>query len=342
MSSPPANTPETSDIYRGLPDDYRTIHFSNYEATANTMDNIYANTSIQYVMLTSINKTQLDNLYQRRSSPYFRADYFPRHELAVLRLCKPRVLHNGITYLLVRQLDTQAREMGMDVWTYCWGFNMLHTTTGRYKCPDECLFPRWRRQVASSGSCGEQQEGPQEYRGKGKWPTLVLETALVDSGGRLEVDAEWWLKRRAKTTARRNQECWDNSQGQEKKNSRLENYYDDENTEEERQGKQEHDTGEEQVNLVLLLKIDPPNKTLIIEKWENDGYSGGDAEEPVVRRTEAVKVSRDGISGALHLPFRGVFNREPQGQERDFFFGGQGFFDVVWRDLDKAQYSWWI
>ena len=348
MSEPPAVTPETSNIYRGLPEGYRTIRFSSYDKTANEMDDIYINTPVQYVMITSINKSQLDMLYTRRSAPYFRADFFPQHQLAVVRLCKPRVLHNGITYLLVRQLDTKAREMGMDVWSYHWGRNMLHITPGRLKCPDDCLFPRWRRQVESSGSCGQ----PNGNKGKGKWPTVILETGLVESASRLEVDAAWWLKKRARTTTKQNRVGQDQDQnqnqdqGQKNGPNGVESSGDgDGNSEGEKTDEQEQDTGEEQVNIVLLLKIDPPNKTLTIERWENDGNDTGDddlCQEALTRRIESVTVSRDGISGALHLPFRAVFNREPKGRERDFVFEGKGWRDAVWRDLERSDSSWWI
>ena len=346
MSEPSANSPglNEDEIYHGLPDDYQTIQFSSYERVEREMNEIYAKTPTQYVLLTSITRAQLDMLYTRRTAPYFRADYFPEPKLSLIRMCKPRVLHNGLTFLFVQLFDKQARKMGMDVWTYHWGRNTIHTSEYRYKTPDECLFPRWRRQVASSRECGDDNTSniPGEVKGKkGKWPTLIIETGMEGSTSRLEADAAWWLKRRAWTTIKRYLACQNKGLESEELHEAV-----SEEHEEGEQGEQEQDQGEEQVNIVLLFKIDPFNKSFIMEKWESCDYDeglGGDAcAEPVTRITETVTINRDGISGTLHLPFRDVFNREPEENEQDLVFGGKELCDAVWTYLDRTDQSWWI
>lgn len=342
MSEPSANPPKLSEdeLYGGLPDNYQTIQFSNYERIEREMNHTYARTPTQYIMLTSITKAQLDMLYTRRTAPYFRADYFPEPKLSLIRMCKPRVLHNGLTYLFVQLFDKQARKMGMNVWTYHWGRNMIHTTENRYKTPDECLFPRWRRQVASSRECGDDHTSqiPGEVREKGKWPTLIIETGLEGSTSRLENDAAWWLKKRAWTAMKRYLTCQDKGQD----SNEMREAAKEEN--EEEQGEQEQDQGEEQVNIVLLFKIDPGGKSFTIEKWESSDHDEDPdyddvCSEPVTRITEKVTINRHGIAGTLHLPFRDVFNREPEENEQDLVFGGKELCDAVWTYLVRADQS---
>lgn len=354
IMSEPSATPSKlneDEIYSGLPPNYQTIQFSSYERVEREMNDLYAQTPTQYIMLTSITKTQLDMLYTRRSAPYFRADYFPEPKLSLIRTCKPRVLHNGLTHLFVQLFDKQARKMGMDVWTYHWGRNTIHTTEHRYKTPDECLFPRWRRQVASSRECGDDQSGniPGEVRGrKGKWPTLVIETGLAESTPRLETDAAWWLKKRSWTAIRHYLACQNKGLvGDDESHGAVGEDQDQDQDQEKEHGRQEQeDQGEEQVNIVLLFKIDPPNKSFTIEKWEScdhdEGLEDDACEEPVTRITEKVTINRNGITGALHLPFHDVFNREPVENEQDLVFGGKEFYDAVWVCLNKAELSSWM
>ncbi|KAL7622785.1 hypothetical protein AAE478_006464 [Parahypoxylon ruwenzoriense] len=135
------------------------------------------------------------------------------------------------------------------------------------------------------------------------WPTLVIEAGDSEPLRRLRDDMEWWFS-----------------------------------------------ASDHQVKIVLLAKFDHQHRKIILEKWEEELPSRPGATmtrqaaalRPVLRQSITIiqntatnPVSYNVSSGALVLPFRLLFLRDPVGpQERDFIISVpdlEYYANEVWR-----------
>lgn len=134
------------------------------------------------------------------------------------------------------------------------------------------------------------------------WPTLVIESGESESLSALDDDMQWWFSA------------------------------------------SDHD-----VKIVLLVQFNQPGQRITIQRWEEEmpvrqgatntrRHTYGEALQPVLR--QSIEISRDRTtdsyhvtSGALILPFRLLFLRDPGPHEGDYIISIQeleGYASDVW------------
>ncbi|CAI4215960.1 unnamed protein product [Parascedosporium putredinis] len=149
------------------------------------------------------------------------------------------------------------------------------------------LYEGFRDQLVESGKSDSSGGPDPERASKGAWPTLVIEAGVSESLNELHEDMRWWFA-----------------------------------------------ASDHQVKIVLLTKFDLARSAIFLERWEEESCIArpgptttryATASYPVLR--QRIVITRDTTtnpvsylvtSGALILPFRLLFIREPGSGEGDF------------------------
>lgn len=200
--------------------------------------------------------------------------------------------HHFTTTEIVRYIDSQCSEMGVPRTQLTWGMAVTlpdPAASSQGKQPDACVFPPNRQ--PRGGQCNG-------------WPSLVVETGVSESLTKLRRDATWWFQ---------------NSLG---------------------------DT-----RIVILLSVNAGSRELRIEKWQlvpsgrlvtrhlneelrqRPGLMPPLGQLPAGVQTafcvQEVVITPESITGQpLVLPFRALFDRKPNGAERDIIIDNEGFREI--------------
>ncbi|GKZ30213.1 hypothetical protein AbraIFM66950_008259 [Aspergillus brasiliensis] len=206
----------------------------------------------------------------------------------------PSVSHDITTTRTMRCIDHDCMLMGVPRTTYCWGSAVTNpgTVSTHGKQPDNCLYPPNR------------QPSLGQLNG---WPTLVIETGVSESLAKLRRDATWWFQSSSGDT-----------------------------------------------RIVLIVSIKSSARQVRLEKWQlippNMGRPATrqmidqlrqepDQMPPLVQQPanaqfafpiQEVVITPTSITGQpLVLPFQALFDRRPDGNERDIVIDNQGFRDIT-------------
>lgn len=200
--------------------------------------------------------------------------------------------HHFTTTEIFRYIDSQCFEMGVPRTQLTWGMAVTlpdPAASPQGKQPDACVFPPNRQPMR--GHCNG-------------WPSLVVETGVSESLTKLRRDATWWFQ---------------NSSG---------------------------DT-----RIVILLAINAGTRELRIEKWQlvpsgrlvtrqlieelrqRPGLMPPLGQLPAGVQTafcvQEVVITPESFTGQpLVIPFRALFDRKPNGAERDIVINNEGFREI--------------